>query len=157
VAIPRTRHDFKKKRASKKPLPRLNRDDLIPEEDLPEGYRQKSPPLVDPEFRRFIVSVIGRCEWPGGCRSKDGLDPAHIRAKGMGGGFCEDTPINIMAMCRKHHDVYDHGMGQGRGNQKVMRDAIKANRSDAEWQMIRAEWRKRHPGLDAAGRRTRAT
>jgi len=120
-----------------------------------EGTRS-APPLVDKEFRRVMVSIIGRCEWPGGCKSRHELDPAHIRAKGMGGGRCEDTPVNIMVLCRKHHMIYDHQMGQGPKNQEMMRRHTRKARTKDEWRDIRREWTKRHPGLDAAGRRRRS-
>lgn len=39
------------------------------------------------------------------CRSK-AVDIHHIEARGMGGSKNADTIENLMALCRKHHEMY---------------------------------------------------
>lgn len=65
------------------------------------------------------------CEWPDGCRAHGYMDPAHIRAKGHGGGRRKDTLENIAMLCRAHHNLYDHKLGQSRERQAWLRKAIR--------------------------------
>lgn len=48
------------------------------------------------------------CEW---ChaRTRAGLDPHHIIAKGMGGGNRLDHPWNLVALCRACHQLVHQG------------------------------------------------
>lgn len=56
----------------------------------------KNEALLD-EFRH-----AWHCEW---CRmiTPEGADPAHIFAKGLGGGSRLDIRINLVALCRECH------------------------------------------------------
>ena len=50
----------------------------------------------------------GQCCW---CllKTNQGLDPAHILTKGMGGGTRLDHPWNVVGLCRRCHN--DHHQG----------------------------------------------
>lgn len=76
----------------------------------------KDPPVINEELIRAMKLVITWCEWPG-CRAHGFMDPAHIRARGQGGGRRKDTFENILMLCRTHHDLYDHQLGQSRERQ----------------------------------------
>ncbi len=49
-----------------------------------------------------LFRTSGPCEYCG--RWCERRDPHHARAKGLGGGSRLDLPINLISLCRKHHD-----------------------------------------------------
>lgn len=83
----------------------------------------KDPPIINKALLRAMKLVIDRCEWPDGC-SAQGTDVAHIRARGMGGGRRKDVLENLVVLCRPHHGLYDHVMGQSPKNQRYMKLAV---------------------------------
>ena len=96
----------------------------------------KDPPIIDREFMVELKQIIGRCEWPDGCRTRDSLQTCHIRARGMGGGRRKDTEDNLVILCAVHHYKYDNQMGQSPENQGWMKTAL-GRRTDAENRKIR--------------------
>lgn len=100
----------------------------------------KDPPVKAPDFLHFLKMLIYRCEWPDGCQVRRGLDAAHIRARGMGGGRRKDTEDNVVILCRRHHIEYDSQMGQSPENQQWMKRALD-KRLESEKRQIRAFWR----------------
>ena len=66
--------------------------------------------LLD-EFRRKP-----RCEWCN-ARSRHGLDPHHVFARGMGGGGRLDVRINLVSLCRTCH-------GEVHGGRIMRRDLL---------------------------------
>lgn len=53
-----------------------------------------------------------KCRWPR-CpfRNKLKADPAHLQHRGMGGNPRKDrtTRDSVIALCRRHHDLFDRG------------------------------------------------
>lgn len=85
----------------------------------------KDKPIIDRALMMALKIIIAECEWPN-CRSRWHLDVAHIRARGMGGGRRKDVPDNLIILCRKHHEFYDHTLGQSRANQAALRKLAEA-------------------------------
>ena len=85
----------------------------------------KEGTTVNPKLRKRMVQLIGHCEWLNGCPSGGvPLTAAHIRAKGMGGGRCQDTPENIIVLCLECHRFYDQSLGQSRQMQATLKAHI---------------------------------
>lgn len=49
-----------------------------------------------------------RCEWCGR-RTPNGCDPAHVFARGMGGGGQLDVIFNLVSLCRQCHQSHHDG------------------------------------------------
>lgn len=83
----------------------------------------KDPPIIDRELMVFMKLLIRECEWPN-CHSTR-VDAAHIKARGMGGGYRKDTPENLVIACRDtHHLTFT------REQQAWVRENIIAKRPD---------------------------
>jgi len=69
--------------------------------------------LMTDELRGEILKADGaRCVIPS-CNHQ-WVDPAHIRASGIGGQRSSYRLKNVAGMCRLHHDIYDGRHIQGR-------------------------------------------
>ena len=87
--------------------------------------------VKNPTLLKQMHEMIHSCEWPAGCKLRGfPLELAHIRAKGMGGGFRMDTPENLVMLCREHHRMFDQSIGQGASARAEM---LEAARSRPEW------------------------
>jgi hypothetical protein len=55
------------------------------------------------EFRRALW-----CEW---CHAsyRAGIEAAHVRTKGMGGGSQQDTRLNLVSLCAEDHAAHHDG------------------------------------------------
>lgn len=84
----------------------------------------KDPPQIDRELIARLAASVSHCEWPLDCHASTGLQTAHIRARGMGGGRRKDTEDNLVRLCSRHHREYDSAMGQSPANQEWMRASV---------------------------------
>jgi hypothetical protein len=84
----------------------------------------KDPPIKNKNLLGRLSALVHVCEWPDGCSVRVGLENAHIRARGMGGGRRKDTEDNLVRLCLRHHHQYDSEMGQSPERQRWMRLAL---------------------------------
>lgn len=63
--------------------------------------------VIDDALLREIAE-FGWCEK---CQKRypSGVDPAHIVARGMGGGSRVDVRENVIGLCRQHHSEHHNG------------------------------------------------
>ena len=61
-------------------------------------------------YKEQITNASGRIVIP-----RNGLEMAHLRAKGMGGRdrLLSDDPMNVCMLCKEHHDIFDGRQRQG--------------------------------------------
>lgn len=58
--------------------------------------------VVDPDYLAY-VRLVGVCIW---CGRRGPVEAAHILARGMGGGAQIDSPLNVVPLCRAHHQTH---------------------------------------------------
>jgi hypothetical protein len=72
----------------------------------PVGISQRGE-VIPPAVRSYVLYRDGGCVIDG-CRSRNRLQPHHIRERAAGG---DHDPDNIATLCWYHHHVAVHGMG----------------------------------------------
>ena len=84
--------------------------------------------IEDPDLLQRFGQKI-RCEW---CQKVKltGMDPAHIKARGLGGGHRIDHKCNLVALCRVCHNAHHNGRSPTRA--ELWKIASRREKCDAE-------------------------
>lgn len=75
-----------------------------------------------------------------GAENRQGLDPNHVKPKGIGGGSQLDVALNLIAMCRSCHNAYHDGRVSKRELQTIIaeREGLLPEEVEAAvWRLLR--------------------